>query len=101
MRVAEKLVLTVDGRRTRTKRRYDDAQTPFDRVCAANAIPDKRCALLTALRDQTNPRQLLTEIRELIDYIFSLPNAVPGEAQNVYDTLAYKNDRKPAEPSVR
>ena len=101
MRVAEKMVVTVDGQRTRTKRRYDDARTPFDRVCATGVIPDERRTQLTALRDQTNPRQLLAEIRELIDHIFSLPNAVLGEAQNVYDTLEYKNDRKPAEPEVR
>jgi hypothetical protein len=101
MRVAEKTVVTVEGQRSRTKRRYDDARTPFDRVCAAHAIPDEQRAQLTALRDQTNPRQLLAEIRELIDHIFSLPNTVPGEVQNVYDTLEYKDDRKPVEPKVR
>jgi len=101
MRVAEKTVISVDGQRTRTRRRYDDARTPFDRACAMNAIPDERCAQLAALRDQTNPRQLLAEIWELIDYIFSLPNAVPGDTQNVYDTLEYKNDRDPEEPETR
>jgi hypothetical protein len=101
MRVAEKTVVTVDGQRTRTKRRYDDARAPFDRACAADAIPDERRAQLTKLRDQTNPRQLLADIRELIDHIFSLPNAAPGEAQNVYDTLEYKNDPRPEEPEVR
>ena len=101
MRVAEKTVVTVDGQRTRTKRRYDDARTPFDRVCAADAISHERRAQLTALRDQTNPRQLLAEIQELIDHIFSLPNAVPGEVQNVYHTLEYKDDRKPEEKETR
>jgi hypothetical protein len=101
MRVADKTVFTVEGQRTRTRRRYDDARPPFDRVCAAHAIPDEQRAQLTALRDQTNPRQLLADIEELIDHIFSLPNAVPGEVQNVYDTLEYKNDRKPLEPKVR
>jgi hypothetical protein len=101
MRVAEKTVIPVDGQRTRTKRRYDDARTPFDRACAAGVIPDQRRAQLTALRDQTNPRQLLAEIRELIVHIFSLPNAVSGEVQNVYDTLDHKNDPRPAEPQVR
>ena len=101
MRVAEKTVIAADGQRTRTKRRYDDARTPFDRACAADAIPDERRAQLTALRDQTNPRQLLAEIRNLIDHILSLPNAVPGEAQNVYLTLEYKDDRKPAEKETR
>jgi IS30 family transposase len=101
MRVAEKTVIAVEGQRTRTKRHYDSARTPFDRACAAEAILDERRAQLTKLRDQTNPLQLLAEIRELIDHIFSLPNAVPGQAQNVYDTLEYKNDRKPNEPEVR
>jgi hypothetical protein len=101
MRVAEKTVITKDGQRTTVKRRYDDARPPFDRACAAGVISPERRAQLTALRDQTNPRQLLAEIRELIDYIFSLPAAVPGEVQNVYDTLEYKNDPKPTEPKVR
>jgi len=101
MRVAEKTVIAEDGQRTKIKRRYDAARPPFDRVCATEAISHEQRAQLTALRDQTNPRQLLATIRELIDHIFSLPNAVPGEVQNVYDTLEYKNDRKPAEPEVR
>jgi hypothetical protein len=101
MRVAEKIVIPKKGQRTTVKRRYDDARPPFDRASAAGVISPERRAQLTALRDQTNPRQLLAEIRELIDLIFSLPNAVPGEVQNVYDTLAYKNDRKPEEPEVR
>ncbi len=90
MRVAEKTVVTIDGQRTKTKRRYDDARTPFDRVCAAGVIPDERHEQLIALREQTNPRQLLAEIKALIDHIGSLPNAVPGEAQNVHLTLKYK-----------
>jgi hypothetical protein len=101
MRVAEKIVITKEGQRTTVKRRYDDARPPFDRACTAGVISPERRAQLAALRDQTNPRQLLAEIRELIDYIFSLPTAVPGETQNVYDTLAYKNDRKPEEPEIR
>jgi hypothetical protein len=89
MRVAEKTVVTVDGQRPKTKRQYDDARTPFDRACAAGVIPDERRDQLTALREQTNPRQLLAEIQDLIDHIFSLPSAVPGEAQNVHLTLKY------------
>ena len=101
MRVAEKTVIAVHGQRTKIKRRYDAARPPFDRVCATDAISPERRAQLTALRSQTSPRQLLTEIRELIDRIFSLPNAVSGEVQDVYDTLEYKNDRKSAESEVR
>jgi len=101
MRVAEKTVIAEDGQRTKIKRRYDAARPPFDRVCATEGISHEQRAQLTALRDQTNPRQLLATIQELIDLIFSLPNAVPGEVQNVYDTLEYKDDPKPVEPEVR
>jgi hypothetical protein len=101
LRVAEKSAVTVDGNRTKTRRRYDDARPPFDRVCAAGVIPDRRRAQLAALRDQTNPRQLLAEIQHLIDHISSLPNAVPGEAQNVYLTLQYKDDPTSAEEETR
>lgn len=93
MRVAEKTVIAEDGQRTKIKRRYDAARPPFDRVCATEAISHEQRAQLTALRDQTNPRQLLATIQELIDLIFSLPNAVPGEVQNVYDTLSTKMTR--------
>ena len=38
------------------------------------------------LREQTNPHQLRQEIYELINYI-SLPNAIPGQTEDVYQTL--------------
>ena len=101
LRVAEKSAVTIDGQRTKTKRRYDHARPPFDRVCAAGVIPNRRRAQLAALRDQTNPRRLLAEIQDLIDHISSLPNAVPGEAQNVYLTLEYKDDPTSAEKETR
>lgn len=101
MRVEEKVVVAVEGQRTRTRRRYDAARTPFDRACAAKVIPDQHRAQLTALRDQTNPRQLLAELQELLDRIFSLPNAVPGEAQNVHLTLKYKLDQTPTDTETR
>jgi hypothetical protein len=40
-----------------------------------------------ALRDCTNPRRLRQEIYDQIEYIFSLPNAIPGQTGNVYLTL--------------
>ena len=87
MRVQEKIVVADTDRRTRVKRRYDQAKTPFDHLCATNAISPERRTQVTALRDQTNPRQLLAEIRALIDYTFSLPGAVPCETEDVYQTL--------------
>lgn len=88
MRLKEKIVVcTAEGQPTRLKRRYDQARTPFDRVCATNAISQERQAQLEALRDQTNPRQLRQEIYALIDYVFSLPGAVPGQTEDVHQTL--------------
>jgi hypothetical protein len=39
------------------------------------------------LRVQTNPRQLRQEIYALIDHIFSLPGAQPGQTENVYEIV--------------
>jgi len=92
MRLAEKIVTPVEGQLARVKRRYDQARTPFDRLCETTAITQERREQLEALRDRTNPRQLRQEIYDQIDYIFSLPNAVPGQTENVYLTPAAQLD---------
>ncbi len=92
MRLAEKIVTPVEDQRARVKRRYDQARTPFDRLCETTAITQERREQLEALRDQTNPRQLRQEIYDQIEYIFSLPNAVPGKTENVYLTLTTHPD---------
>lgn len=89
IRLKEKLLQpAAQGQPTRVKRRYDQARTPFDRLCATNALSQERQALLKALREQTNPRQLRHEIYALIDYVFSLPGAIPGQTEDVHQTLA-------------
>jgi hypothetical protein len=75
LHTVEKSMLTAEGRRTHLKRRYDTAQTPFERVCAANAITPERRQLLEQLRQQTNPRRLRQQIYALIDAIAALPLA--------------------------
>ena len=95
MRLKEKLVIpNAEGQPTRVKRRFDDARTPFDRLCTTDAISQERKTQLTALRDQTNPRQLRQEIYALLDYIFSLPGAVPGQTEDVHQTLAVGSHRR-------
>ena len=89
MRLEEKIVIRgTDGQPSRIKRRYDQARPPFDRLCATDAILPQHREQLEALRDRTNPRQLRQEIYDRVEHIFSLPNAVPGKAENVYHTLA-------------
>lgn len=99
MRVVEKTVVSLPGERTRVQRRYDDARPPIDRLVAAQALAPAQLERLTALREQTNPRQLLAEIEAQLEYIFSLPCAQPDECQNVYDTLSYLPDPRQEESS--
>lgn len=87
MHLAEKTVMLVEGRPTRVKRHYDQAQTPFDRLCATNAISNQDRYTLQALRGQTNPRQLRQEIYELLDHLFALPCATPGVTEDIYQTI--------------
>ena len=88
MRLAEKIVTPVEGQLARVKRRYDQARTPFDRLCQTTAITQERREQLEALRDRTNPRQLRQDIYDQIEYVFSLPNAIPAQRENVHLTLA-------------
>jgi hypothetical protein len=87
MRLAEKTWIREDGQSSRVKRRYDQARTPFDRVCETKAISQEKRQELEGLRDRTNPRQLRNEIYDLIAHISSLPCAAPGQTENVRLTL--------------
>ncbi len=88
MRLSEKIVLPADnGRPSRVKRRFDDAQTPFDRLCATDVLSAQQQQQLRTLRDATNPRQLRQHIYALLDQLFVLPLASPGSTQDVYLTL--------------
>jgi len=87
MRLSEKTSIREQGQSSRIKRRFDQAATPFDRLCATKAISPERKKQLETLRDQTNPRQLRQEIYDLIDYIASLPCIVPGITEDVRQTL--------------
>ena len=66
MRLQEKTQAPSDGR-THTQRRYDTAQTPFDRLCQTDAISPEQREQLSRLRAHTNPRALRQEIYDLID----------------------------------
>lgn len=95
MRLTEKIITPAESQLTRVKRRYDQARTPFDRLCETKTITQERRDQLAALRDQTNPRQLRQEIYDLIDYIFSLSNAVPGQTEDVHQTLTINPEALP------
>jgi hypothetical protein len=90
MRLKEKIWMREEGQTSRATRRFDQATTPFDRLCATKAISQERKEQLTTLRDQTNPRQLRQEIYDLIDSIVTLPCAVPGVTEDVRQALITK-----------
>jgi transposase InsO family protein len=89
MRLADKVVVSENGRTMRVKRVFDDARTAFDRLCATDAIPPDQRATLKAWRQEINPRALRRKIYAAIQQLFKLPGAVPGQTENVYDTLFF------------
>jgi len=75
---------------------WGDQLLPPSVVCrmvplSPTAIIQEDREQLEALRDRTNPRQLRQEIYDAIDYIFSLPGAVPGITEDVYQTLSSRS----------
>jgi hypothetical protein len=68
------------------KRRFDQPQTPFERVCAAGVLATQPQQTLERLRQQTNPRQLRREIYALIDQIVASPLAQAGRTPSVHAT---------------
>jgi IS30 family transposase len=88
MRLKEKTYLRNSDGTHRLQRRFDMAQTPFDRLCAADAITPQERQRLEQLRDQTNPRELRREIYDLLDKLFKTPGATPGVTEDVHLTLS-------------
>jgi hypothetical protein len=76
LHTVEKTRIAGEGQRGHIQRRYDTAQTPFERVCAADVLSPEQYSALTQLRQQTNPRRLRQEIYQLIDQIAALPLTV-------------------------
>jgi hypothetical protein len=102
MRLQEKVsTLQPNGQHARTKRRFDQARTPFDRLCDTEAITEEHKRLLADLRTQLNPRQLRQEIYDALDQLFSLPNAQSGVSQNVHDTLMSSLNAQKGESPLR
>lgn len=88
MRMTEKTITSAKGGGHRVRRSYDTPQTPFQRLCATDAISDEQRRKLQRLRDQTNPRHLRRQIYQLLNQLFSLPGATPGITEDAFLTLA-------------
>jgi len=93
MHLVEKEVTRQPGQPTRVKRRYDDAVTPFDRLCQTEAILPQHRDQLSAFRDTINPRRLRQEIYDAIEQLFRLPGAASGRTEDVRLTLAHNRPK--------
>ena len=87
MHLAEKTVLPAERGASRIRRRFDQARTPFDRLCASGKLPDERRNQLLTLRAEINPRQLREQIYALLSQLMALPCASAQANQDVYRTL--------------
>lgn len=87
MRMTEKIIHVAEDGSHRVERHFDQARTPFDRLCATSAIAPARRVELERVRNRTNPRRLRLEINDRLEHIFTLPAANAGASQDVYDLL--------------
>ncbi len=85
-----------DGRSSRVKRRFDAARPPLGRLRETGILPAQQQQELLALREQINPLQLREEIYQLVEELFSLPNATPGAMKDVFPTLQALQIRSPS-----
>jgi hypothetical protein len=86
LRLAEKTV-TRSGETTHVTRRFDQARTPFERLCATGVLEPACQQALEQLRLHTNPRPLRAEIYTLIGQLFAQPAARSGRTEPVRQTL--------------
>jgi hypothetical protein len=87
MRLAEKRIVHEEGRKNHIKRKYDQAQTPFDRLCATGCLDKGVKAQLQRQREAANPRQLHWEIYAGLRRLRQLPLADPAQTEDVRQTL--------------
>jgi len=87
LRLSEKTIVPAPGGGSRVQRHYGQAQTPWQRLCATDALTAAQRQPYEQLRAATNPRQLNQHIHTLLDHLYSLPCAQPGETQDVHETL--------------
>jgi hypothetical protein len=87
MRVVEKEIVQEPDGSTHTKRRYDEARTPFERLCESGVLDPAERQRWQRLYDQTNPRQLRRQIYRWLDQLGALPGAKAGRTEDIFDTL--------------
>jgi hypothetical protein len=94
MHLVDKQVAHDGQGRTHTRRRWDVARTPFERLCETGVVSVAEQARWCAWRDALNPRRLRQEIEDHLAGLFRMPCARPGVVEDVYETLATPAQRK-------
>jgi hypothetical protein len=92
MHLTEKQVCITEDGTQRCRRRFDVARTPFDRLSETTAPSNEAREHLSAVRAQINPRQLRRSIQAQLMHLSALPGAVPGQTEDVYQTLSIPID---------
>jgi hypothetical protein len=65
----------------RTRRVYDQAQTPYQRLCALGVLPPEKRAELEALYQRLNPLQLRRDLDAALERLWTLAAPDPRRAQ--------------------
>jgi hypothetical protein len=86
MRLSEKIPHPTA--KNRIKRVYDQATPPFDRLCSKDVLSSVDQARLAALRNNTNPCRLRSQIELLIEQLHALPTAQDGVYEDVRLSLS-------------
>jgi hypothetical protein len=74
------------------RRKYDQANPPFERLKEKNILKENTRLQLETLRDQTNPMALRNQLDTLISHLLSLPPLDQDDTVNVFETLLKEVD---------
>jgi hypothetical protein len=88
----------------RVHRRFDRAQTPYQRLCAAGVLTADKRAELDAHYQRLNPLQLQRDIEAALERLWKLaapdPSRTPAGDTSLATPLVKSSRRPPAGPSV-
>jgi len=77
-----------ENRQGYVKRTHDTPRPPVDRLCEIWGTESPKAQALLTQRAQINPLPLRRAIYQDLDHLFAYPNAIPGQVENVFETLA-------------
>jgi len=76
-----------DGHGGYLRRKHDVAKTPLDRLLAMPDFPPAQAARLRAARTALNPLHERRLVQKELEHLYAYPNAIPGQPENIFETL--------------